>query len=50
MSKEIIKTLLDKIEADLGHYSPVGGIECPYIKTDDKGIRESIEKIRAELY
>lgn len=45
----IINSLLDKIESSLGHYSPVGGLDCPYIKTNDAAIKESVAKIREEI-
>lgn len=45
MANEIL-ALLDKIESSLGHYSEIGGPDCPYHKTDDDAIRESVKEIR----
>lgn len=41
-----IKESLDRLEGCLGHYSEIGGPDCPYHKTNDNGIKAEVAIIR----
>lgn len=41
-----IEKELQIIEESLGHYSEIGGPDCPYHKTDDSKIRKAVKNIR----
>lgn len=44
-----IKELLNRIEESLGHYSKIGGVAPPFIKTDDVAIRDCLVRIKGKL-
>jgi len=48
MESKKLLGLLDKIEGLLGHYSEIGGLDCPFIKTDDTSIKDVLNEIRKE--
>ena len=49
MNEKELNDELDKIESSLGHYSNIGGVDPPFIKTDDNAIRDSIAKIKTAV-